>query len=52
MYQLAEGIGLSVEASDSSENHQVVVEEIDQVSVNFDMFHQLTDGRDHHICAT
>jgi len=49
MYQLAEGIGLSVEVSDSTENYQFVVVEIDRVFVQVGMFHHLSDGRDHHI---
>ena len=49
MCRLAEGIGLAVEVSDSSENCQLEVVEIDRVVVRVGMFHYLVDGRDHHI---
>lgn len=51
MYLLAEGIALSVEVSDSSENSQVEAVEIDRASVKVGMFQYRGAGRDHQICA-
>ena len=52
MYRLAEGIGLSVEVSDSGGNFHFEVVESDRAFVQVGIFLRLDGGRDHHICAT